>query len=189
MRQLLRGVIRKSDRVYQAYRNTRMLLFRLRHGLRSVDITATIGRPKWISTDLVVGPFAFIGSGAFLAPRVRIGKYTMLAPEVAIVGADHRIDVVGCPAIFSGRPDLADTVIGDDVWIGRSAIILAGTRIGNGAVIAAGAVVTKDVQAYEIVAGVPAKVIRMRFNSPDDIAIHEAMLAEPASMGNYAHPR
>jgi virginiamycin A acetyltransferase len=54
--------------------------------------------------------------------------------------------------------------IGNDVWIGAHAIILSGVTIGNGAVIAAGAIVTKDVPAYTVVGGVPAKVIKVRFN-------------------------
>ena len=60
--------------------------------------------------------------------------------------------------------DLALTKIGNDVWIGRSAIVLSGTSIGNGAVIGAGSVVTKDVPDYAIVAGNPAKLIRYRFD-------------------------
>lgn len=141
--------------------------------------------PNRIYPDLVVGPYVLIGSRAYLPPRVRIGRYSMLAPQVAIVGADHRIDVVGCPAIFAGRLDHPETVIGDDVWIGYRAIIVVGTRIGNGAVVAAGAVVTKDVQPYEIVAGVPAKRVRMRFEQDADRVRHEAMLAEPARAGEY----
>ena len=57
------------------------------------------------------------------------------------------------------------TIIGHDVWIGTAAIVLAGVKIGNGAVVAAGSVVTKDVPAYAIVGGNPAKVIKYRFNS------------------------
>ncbi len=64
----------------------------------------------------------------------------------------------------------SSVVIGNDVWIGHCAIIMPGVTIGNGAVIGAGAVVTKDVAPYSIVAGIPAKVIKMRFT--DDI-IHK----------------
>lgn len=56
-----------------------------------------------------------------------------------------------------------DIIVKDDVWIGRNALIMSGVNIGQGAVIAAGAVVTKDVPPYAIVGGVPAKVIRYRF--------------------------
>ena len=80
------------------------------------------------------------------------------------------------PVFYSGRDSvrakfsqhklegLALTKIGNDVWIGRSAIVLSGVNIGNGAVIGAGSVVTKDVPDYAIVAGNPAKLIRYRFD-------------------------
>ena len=67
------------------------------------------------------------------------------------------------PGFFDWRRSRPVT-IGHDVWIGHGAIVLAGRNIGNGAVIGAGSVVTKDVQAYSIVAGVPAKSIRRRFS-------------------------
>ena len=185
----LRSLIRRSNGLYQAYRNVRMLLFRIRHGLHHVHATAWISGPKRITPDLVVGPYAFVGGGAYLPPCVKIGKFTMFAPEVAIVGADHRIDRPGCPAIFSGRPEHLETFIGEDVWIGYRAIILVGTRIGNGAIVAAGAVVTKDIHPYEIVAGIPAKLVRMRFEQESDRALHEAMLAAPARGGTYASER
>lgn len=60
-------------------------------------------------------------------------------------------------------------IIGNDVWIGYNAIILSGVKIGDGAIVATGAVVTKDVKPYEIVGGIPAKVIRKRFS--DEVII------------------
>ena len=61
-------------------------------------------------------------------------------------------------------PKLKKTIIGNDVWIGQRVVVKSGCRIGDGAVVGAGAVVTKDVPPYAIVGGVPAKVIRMRFS-------------------------
>ena len=62
--------------------------------------------------------------------------------------------------------------MGNDVWIGRNALILSGVTIGNGAVIAAGAVVTKDVAPYEVVGGVPARHIKLRFGVETVIALN-----------------
>jgi len=115
--------------------------------------------------------------------RIRIGSHVMFGPEVAIWGGNHRFDLVGCfmMTVTEGekRPeDDQDVVIEDDVWVGSRAIILHGTTIRRGAVVAAGAVVTKDVPPYAIVAGVPARVVAFRWN-PEIILTHESMLYPP----------
>ena len=103
---------------------------------------------------------------------VSIGSFCSIASEVAfIVESDHPLHYLstfpfktkclnmGWEAISKG-----DIVISDDVWIGYGSIILSGVHVGQGAVIAAGSVVNKDVPPYAIVAGVPAKVISYRFS-------------------------
>jgi acetyltransferase-like isoleucine patch superfamily enzyme len=99
----------------------------------------------------------------------------MLAGSVAIVGGDHVMNSVDVPMIFAGREVSKKVEIGDDVWIGHGAIILHGVNIGNGANVAAGSVVTKDVAPYTIVGGVPAKLIRYRFDE-NQIKLHQEML-------------
>jgi len=75
------------------------------------------------------------------------------------------------------------------VWIGYGVIVMAGVRIGRGAIIAAGAVVTKDVAPYSISAGVPARHIRDRFTAGSaERAKHDAMLDGPVQFGTYARP-
>ena len=96
----------------------------------------------------------------------------MLAPNVTISGKDHKFDIVGVPMIFSGREFLPNTIIGDDVWIGANAIILAGVKVGRGSIIAAGSVVTKDVEECVIYAGNPARKIRYRFKESSDRDLH-----------------
>lgn len=115
--------------------------------------------------SIEAGDYVFIGARAHLYANVKIGHFVMIASNVAIVGGDHRFDFVGVPVRFTGRDRMEErlTVIEDDVWVGHGAIIMAGNKIGRGAVIAAGSVVTKDVPAYAIVGGVPAKIIRYRF--------------------------
>jgi acetyltransferase-like isoleucine patch superfamily enzyme len=113
--------------------------------------------------------------------RVRIGKFCSLADGVKFVFGGHRVDTVSTfpfrAICFKDAPHAdasskGDIVVGHDVWIGVNALILSGVKIGNGAVVAAGAVVTKDVAPYAIVGGVPAKLVKMRFE-PDQIAALE----------------
>jgi acetyltransferase-like isoleucine patch superfamily enzyme len=129
--------------------------------------------PKCVS----IGHNSFIGPQCWLQSKVNIGNFVMLAGRVAVIGGDHRFDVVGVPMRFTGRDRMEEllTVIEDDVWIGHGCIIIAGVRIGRGAVVAAGAVVTKDVPPYAIVGGVPAKLIRYRF-TPEQQKLHNEVL-------------
>jgi chloramphenicol O-acetyltransferase type B len=127
--------------------------------------------------SISVGDFVFIGDKAHLYANIKIGHFVMLASYVAIVGGDHRFDIVGVPIRFTGRDKMEEllTIIEDDVWIGHGCIIMAGIKIGRGAVVAAGSVVTKDVPAYAIVGGVPAKLIRNRF-TPEEQQRHNESL-------------
>ena len=105
-----------------------------------------------------------------------IGAFTSIANGVVLGGGRHPMEWVGMsPVFYEGRDSVRAkfathrreavkrVVVGNDVWIGRSAIILPGVVIGDGAVVGAGAVVTKSVPPYAIVAGNPAKLIRFRF--------------------------
>lgn len=108
--------------------------------------------------NLVMGQNSVINAKCRLDNRggIVIGANVSISQEVLILTADHDVNA----ADFAGR-SLA-VHIEDYVWIGTRAVILPGVTIGKGALIAAGAVVTKDVIPYAIVAGVPAKVIKMR---------------------------
>lgn len=182
----LRQFVQKNfGGVYQLLRTARSSYRRWRHGLKHVHPTFYMGAGAKIAKDLVAGPYSFVNIHSEIGPGVTMGKYVMIAPEVWVVGNDHRFDVPGVPIIFSGRPEMKKTVIEDDVWVGNGAMILAGVRIGRGAIIAARAVVTKDVPPYEIWGGVPAKKIGERFSNPEDRAKHDAMLAQPAREGEY----
>lgn len=157
-------------------------------GLKSVHPTFYMAASARVSPDLIAHEFSFVNIDCIVGPRVTLGRYAMLAPEVVIIGGDHRIDVPGTPMLFSGRPELAKTVIGADAWIGFRSIVMAGVSIGRGAIVAAGAVVTKDVPPYEIHAGVPARKIGDRFASAADRMRHDAMLNGEPMRGAYAQP-
>jgi acetyltransferase-like isoleucine patch superfamily enzyme len=160
----------------------------MRLGLKHVDPTFLAGGKSSISADLVAGSFSYVGPDCMISSGVELGSYTMIGPRVMILGNDHIHNVVGKPVIFSGRPEFKKTIIGSDVWIGAGCIIICGVKIGDGAIIGAGSVVTKDIAPYSIMGGVPAKLIRQRFDLEQQ-ALHGQMLALPASDGGYPDRR
>jgi acetyltransferase-like isoleucine patch superfamily enzyme len=105
------------------------------------------------------------------------------------LGDDHRYDIAGVPTIFSGRPNIRPTVIGRDAWIGARSMILAGVVIGDGAIVAAGSVVSKDVPPCEIHGGIPNRKIKDRFNSPGDKELHLEFLRRTPQQGVFAASR
>ncbi len=105
--------------------------------------------------------------------KLNIGNYCSISADVKfITGGNHcysRISQYPFDTFFLGHKDCSTSkgpiIIGDDVWIGMNAIVLSGVTIGQGAVVAAGSVVTHDVPAYAIVGGNPAKIIKYRFST------------------------
>lgn len=121
-------------------------------------------------SNVSVGDSVHIGEDnlfiCYLA-EVRIGNHVMTGPRASIITGGHRIDILDRYMDEIGhdekRPeDDRDVVIEDDVWIGSNTTILRGVTVGTGSVVAAGAVVTKDVPPYAVVAGVPARVVKFR---------------------------
>ena len=108
-----------------------------------------------------IGKHCQINENVFIQGAT-IGDYVMIAPNVAILNSSHKFDDVNIPMIQQGEIKGDNPVIEDDVWIGRNAIILPGVHIKKGSIVAAGAVVTKDVPPMCIVGGIPAKVIKKR---------------------------
>lgn len=147
-----------------AYRWVVRISLRLPH----VSPCSLLILPISASSDFRTGKSCYVGPGARVGPGVSLGDYVIIGPEVLFTGDDHNFEILGQPIAFSGRPTLRATVVGTDVWIGARCIILSGTKIGDGAIVAAGAVVTKDVAPFSIVAGVPARQIAMRFESAQD---------------------
>lgn len=117
-----------------------------------------------------------LGRGTWIITDVKIGNDVLIAGNVILSGKnDHTYNLPGMTLWESPRGSDDMTVIGNDVWIGSNSVILAGVTIGNGAIIAAGSVVAKDIPPYEIWGGNPAKKIKDRFAS-EEIIIHEQYL-------------
>lgn len=150
----------------------------IRLSLQKVQRPLYLGGISAVSSDLITEPFVFIGKHCCIYPNVKIGAYTMLANNVSIIGDDHRFDKIGVPMIFSGRPIMKETIIGRDVWIGAHSIIKTGVKIGDGAIIAFGSVVTKDVEPMCIYGGIPARKIRNRFANESDSVFHQQFLQQ-----------
>lgn len=131
-----------------------------------------------------VGDDVSLGDNAILMAsesRIIIGSKVMFGPKVTIAAGNHNTSVIGkfMYDVHSKRPeDDQDVIIEDDVWVGAQAIILKGVRVGRGSIIAAGAVVNKDVPPYTTVAGVPARVVSRRFDI-ETILVHEQELYPP----------
>lgn len=133
--------------------------------------------------NIFLGNDVFIGKCAsFIASisRIEIGNKVLFGPNVTIRGGNHSTHIIGklmADYTLEDKLKIDDepVIIDEDVWIGTGAIILKGVHIGRGAIVAAGAVVTKDVPPYAIVGGVPAKIIKYRWNI-EEIRQHEEIL-------------
>lgn len=115
---------------------------------------------EFTGDKLVIGKFCMIASGAsFIMNGANHLTQSLSAYPFAIFGKDWKDAMEG-----KSYPNKGDTIIGNDVWIGHKAVIMAGVTIGDGVIIAAHSIVTKDVAPYSIVGGNPAKLIRKRFD-------------------------
>ncbi len=131
--------------------------------------------PKWgqdidirmlttIDKRVKIGDHVFINKGTTIEGEVEIGNFIKIGQNVLITAKNHTYTDYTKPISMQGFTE-KKVVIGDDVWIGSQAVILPGVHIGRGAIIGANAVVTKNVEMYAIVAGVPAKTIKYRFDT------------------------
>jgi len=111
---------------------------------------------------LELGDRSGIGINCEINGSVKIGNCVMMGPEVVIYTSGHTFDSIDVPMMDQGDTAERPVTIGNDVWLGRRVIIMPGVNIGDGCVIGAGAVVTKDIPAYSVAVGVPAKVIKSR---------------------------
>lgn len=133
-----------------------------------------IYKDVYIDKNVNIGKYSYISSGTKIYCNTKIGAFCSIGPNVTIGPGNHDYN------LFTTHPILYDrswnknilennsinkkTIIGNDVWIGCNALILNGIMIGDGAVIGAGTIVTKDIPPYAIVIGNPGKIIKYRFN-------------------------
>lgn len=181
--------IDRSSSLYRRIREVRAAANRVRYRTSGVHRSAFLAPGCTIAPDLIAEELVFVGPGCTVEAGVTLGRWTMLASDVAIVGADHRMDEIGVPMQFAGRDPLQATSVGRDCWIGHGAKVMVGVTIGDFAIVAAGSVVTKDVPEGVIVGGVPARVLRDRFDSPEQLAQHRAAIEQWQFNGAFSNRR
>lgn len=139
-----------------------------------LGLECSIGEGVVVGDGVEIGDYSYVNRGSMIGSG-KIGRFCSIAYGCQIGMQQHPLHRISTSSRLYGARSILNSrlktnefpnppVIGHDVWIGSNACIMQGVEIGNGAVIAAGAVVTKNVGPYEIVAGVPARPIRKRFD-------------------------
>lgn len=162
----------------------------LRHrSIRSVGPGLHIGKGCrfWATQGIHFGRQCYVGKEVVIETNAQIGDFALIASRVAFVGRhDHGTSTEGVPMRFGPWVGSADAspdvqaegvVVEDDVWIGFGAVVLSGVRLGRGAIVAAGSVVTRDVEPYAVVAGSPARTVAQRYADLSLRQRHEARMA------------
>lgn len=143
----------------------------------------------WGKSKIEIGKNFYIGRDSFIESDAIIGDNVIWANRVALVGRyDHHYQQPGVPIRLASQIRDKDyswkglnqvTIIEDDVWVGYGATILSGVTIKEGSIIAACSLVTNDVEPYSIYAGVPARKVRDRFDSAEDLVAHLQKVNSP----------
>jgi virginiamycin A acetyltransferase len=171
VRRTVSAVRRRADAVLQ-----RIFHARLRRQGIEIEPACHIARGSLVTPGTSFGfGTAINGPGVFKgSAKIRIGRYCAVGEGVRMISSDHETNRANLQIRLQKRLGFGDLdvargpiEVGNNVWIGDAAILLSGVRVGDGAVIAAGSVVTRDVPAFAIVAGSPARVIRMRFGEEE----------------------
>lgn len=131
-------------------------------------INVNIERNATFSSKIKIGNNSGLGISCRVPAGVTIGEDVMMGPNCCIYTRNHKFDRTDIPMWKQGFQEIKPVNIGNDVWIGKNVIILPGVNIGNGSIIGAGAIVTKDVPDYAVVGGNPARVLKYRKKTDEE---------------------
>ena len=143
--------------------------------LSQIDKKSKIHRKSKVFNSSI-GAYSYLGGSSALV-YASVGKFCSIGPNSSIGLGHHTLNFLSTSSIFTEKKNgtgcswtdkqnlypYKKVIVGNDVWIGSRVLVVGGVNIGNGAVLAAGSVVTKDVPPYAVVGGVPARVIKYRF--------------------------
>lgn len=130
--------------------------------VKQFGINVNIEKGAYFTSGLSIGDNSGIGKNAVINGTVFIGNNVMMGPDCIIHTSNHNFSRLDIPMIKQGFMEEKIVYIGNDVWIGSRVIILPGVKIGNGVIIGAGSVVTKNIEDWSISAGNPARHIKFR---------------------------
>ncbi|WP_263649783.1 acyltransferase [Rasiella rasia] len=112
--------------------------------------------------NLKIGTHVRVNEHVFLQGKISIGNYVMIAPNVAIYTNSHEFADLETPMVLQGDTETNAVVIENNAWLGRNVVVLPGITVGEGSIVGANSVVTKNVAPFTVVGGVPAKLIKTR---------------------------
>lgn len=135
--------------------------FFVQHYLKCCGDNLRVKKGAEISPNASVGNNSELGTRCMIQANVSLGNHVIMGPDVKIYSRNHKYDSLEVPIQMQGK-NYYETHIGNDVWLGANVIITAGCKVGDHVIVAAGAVVTKDIPDYAIVGGVPAKILKFR---------------------------
>lgn len=157
------SLFRFTPEIYRPYAIISPLVrrFLVKNFVNKAGKNIRIKRNADVSMFIEIGDFSELGTNSIIQSNTFIGSNVIMGPDVKIYTRNHKFDSLDIPIQFQGHTD-ESVRIGNDVWIGANVVITPGVNVADHVIISAGSVVTKDIPAYAIVGGVPAKIIKFR---------------------------
>jgi len=152
-----------NSRFFFLFTRLRVLYVSKVLGILPSCVTSKIEEKVYLSDskNISIGVNCRINENVFIQGAT-IGDNVLIAPNCSLLSVSHIHSDRDIPIVFQGETDPNPPIIKDNVWLGRNVIVLPGVTIGEGAIVAAGAIVNKDVESFSIYGGVPAKLIKKR---------------------------